>query len=95
MQELGVRSVDTRTEEDFLRAMEVRLHALLSQEPERLARLLYRLDVNEHAADNAVASGANAPALLARLILERSRAKAASRANFSVQPDEDDPSLLL
>ena len=90
-----MRNADTRTEEDFLRALEVRLDVLLQQDGERLARLLYRLDIDERAANSAIASGANAPALLARLILERVRAKAASRAASAAPPDDEDPALLL
>ena len=84
-----------RTETDFLRALEVRLDSLLRLDPERLARTLYRLDVDERGASDAIATGTNAPAKLARLILERSVAKAASRAATSVPPDDEDRALLL
>lgn len=95
MQELGLREADMGTDDDFLRALEVRLDVLLRQDPERLARMLYRLDVDERAADAAIADAANAAAALARLMLERMNAKAATRADFSAPASEADADLLL
>ncbi len=95
MQELGLREADMDTDNDFLRALEVRLDVLLRQDPERLARMLYRLDVDERAASFAIADAANAPGALARLVLERIATKAATRADFSAPASEADADLLL
>jgi hypothetical protein len=80
------------TEED---ARFIRLSALLNEaivhDFESVLRLLYRVDVSEKKVRAAIAtSNADAGTVLARLLLEREKEKAASRARFRM-PDEDIP----
>ncbi|RYZ22994.1 MAG: hypothetical protein EOO16_06690 [Chitinophagaceae bacterium] len=80
------------TEED---ARFLRLAALLNEavlyDFDTVVRLLYRVDVPEKKVRAALAdSPADAGTVLARLLLEREREKAASRARYRM-PDEDIP----
>ncbi|TCJ13552.1 hypothetical protein EPD60_12195 [Flaviaesturariibacter flavus] len=80
------------TEED---ARFYRLAALLNEailhDFESVVRLLYRVDVPEKKVRAALAeNNADAGTVLARLLLEREREKAASRARYRM-PDEDIP----
>ena len=93
--EFGLEISATVSEADLLNALEERLDLLMRLEPMRLLQILYRMDVDEHAAEAAMDT-ANPPGSLARLILQRSQLKAASRSAFTPPPpDSEDADLLL
>lgn len=91
--EFGLDVPDAVSEEGLLAALETRLDALLRTEPLRLLQILYRMDVDEGGADAAMDS-ANAPAALARLILQRNHLRAATRAAFRMPPPADEDADL-
>ena len=94
-QQLGLELSDSVSEESLLKALEARLDVLMRMEPMRLLQILYRMDVDEHAAERAM-DGANPPASLARLILQRTQLKAATRVAFRPPTsDGEDADLLL
>lgn len=93
--EFGLEVSDYVSEESLLLALEARLAAFLRTEPVRLLQILYRIDVDERAAEAAM-DNANASAALACLILRHVQLKAAVRAASSPPPATDeDPDLLL
>ena len=79
--EFGLEASGLVSEEAVLRALETRLDDLLRADPMRLLQILYRMDVDERAADAAM-DNANPAGTLARLILQRTHLKAATRAAF-------------
>lgn len=92
--EFGLEISGAVSEDELLAALEARLDVLMQTEPMRLLQILYRMDVNESAAEAAMCD-ANPAALLARLILHRIRLKAATRAAFRPLPATDDDADLL
>ncbi|GAB4093097.1 hypothetical protein [Flaviaesturariibacter terrae] len=89
--EKQIASIDAlMTEEDarFLRLAELLNEAVL-YEFDTVVRLLYRTDVAEKKVRAALAAGgADAGTILARLLLEREREKAASRARYKRPPGD-------
>jgi len=93
--EFGLELTDSVSEEELLHALETRLDTLMRTEPMRLLQILYRMDVDERAAEAAM-DDTNAPESLARLILQRTHLKTATRAAFrSPPPSDEDADLLL
>lgn len=94
--EQELRQLDALMTEDdarFIRLARVLNDAIL-HDFESVVRLLYRVDVPENRVRLALADaqqeGSDAGTVLARLLLEREREKAASRARYR-QPPEDIP----
>ncbi|RYE02197.1 MAG: hypothetical protein EOP50_00615 [Sphingobacteriales bacterium] len=89
--EQEVRTINAlMTEEDaqFLRLVRVLNEAVL-HDFESVVRLLYRVDVPEKKVRAALAaSEADAGTVLARLLLEREKEKAASRARYRQDPGD-------
>ncbi|MBE0644793.1 MAG: hypothetical protein IH600_11985 [Bacteroidetes bacterium] len=75
--------------DDIRAALIARIAALLSRDPERLMHILYRVDVEERKVQRIFRElpPAEMAAALADLIIDRQRAKAATRARYT-DPDE-------
>jgi hypothetical protein len=92
-QEFGLEVPDVVSQEELLKALEQRLDVLMGSQPIRLVQILYRMDVDEIAAAEAM-DNANAAAALARLIIQRTQLKVATRAAFRPPPLADDDADL-
>jgi hypothetical protein len=92
--EFGLETSDVVSEEELLAGLEARLDVLMRKDPLRLLQILYRIDVDERAFEAAM-DDANAPGCLARLILQRTHLKAATRAAFRPPPPDDENADLL
>jgi hypothetical protein len=88
---VGDGSTLPRTD-DLRAALVARIAELLSRDPERLMRILYRVDVEERKVQAIFRDipPADMAAALADLILERQIAKAETRARYASTTDEDD-----
>lgn len=77
-------------EEDFLRALSVRVAYLMSYNSGVFFQLLYKMDVLEHKLKGALLE-ADVPWAIAQLILERQKEKIAARkAHPATQAKQDD-----
>lgn len=94
--EFGLETENVVSEEELVAALEARIQVLMQREPMRLLQILYRMDVDERAADTAIAS-ANPADLFARLILQRARTNTATRNAFRPPspPADGDADLIL
>ncbi|MBR9976303.1 MAG: hypothetical protein KFF77_12025 [Bacteroidetes bacterium] len=76
--------------EDLRAALIARIAALLSRDPERLMRILYRVDVEERKVQTIFRDlpPADMATALADLIIERQLAKAETRARYQSDSDQ-------
>ncbi|GAA4342169.1 hypothetical protein [Flaviaesturariibacter amylovorans] len=86
----GLNALMTEEDAHFVR-LAASLNERIVEDFDSVVRLLYRVDVPEKRVRAALAAGGgDAGTILARLLLEREREKAASRARYRM-PDEDIP----
>ena len=83
------------TEEDLMLALGDRIAEMLEFEPDLLFSTLYRLDISERKINEALHQGeADIHLKLARLVLDRQKAKLETKKKYGFQ-ELDDPDLSL
>ncbi len=86
-------SLDLRADEkELLRILSDRIAQLIAERPEYLFSLLYRLDVSEEKVHKALSNLEEKPAniLLAELVLQRQKQRAATRLAYKQKPLDDE-----
>ncbi len=86
-------SLDLRVDEkELLSVLSDRIAQLIAERPEYLFSLLYRLDVSEEKVHEALSNLDEKPAnvLLAELVLQRQKQRAATRLAYKQKPLDDE-----
>ncbi len=90
--DFGLPAAGKAEEKELLMLLAERIANLIAEQPEYLFSLLYRLDVSEEKVHAALLNTEDKPAniLLAELVLERQKQRAATRLKYKQKPLDDE-----